>query len=214
VAFLASDPIIITSVAISLLCAIFSLLYGYLYSIQLSAMQTVDKAIRWSYEAQKSSANFVWNVWVLLAMPAVSFVWSVVFLIAGIMALVWRGRRHTRISDDEALTIKVIITSLLIIAVLYLAAMMRMFNRFGSRMEWGWQRNVRESLYVAPGNVKDTSRPTTMVSSDGFSAGPSSSTGEVADLRANDVVKPGQQGIGHNVQKTTGKLNSFWAERY
>ena len=68
-----------------------SLLYGCLYIIRFGSMKAMHKASGWAdvgprsrvlllkltdeQEARQTTTNIVWNVWVMLAMPAVWLSW-------------------------------------------------------------------------------------------------------------------------------------------
>uniref|UniRef100_A0A8H7XLG2 Uncharacterized protein n=1 Tax=Psilocybe cubensis TaxID=181762 RepID=A0A8H7XLG2_PSICU len=87
----AKDPLIRYTLLFSQVCAITSLLLGCLYSIRFdSSMRKTYKAAEWADEAQKFKINIWWNIWVLLAMPAIWLAWSTIFYIVAIMAFVWR----------------------------------------------------------------------------------------------------------------------------
>jgi hypothetical protein len=110
-------------------------------------MKKMHKAAQWAYEAQKTKTSILWNVWVMLAMPAVWLVWSIILFIIGIMSFVWRGTTHAgegmQISEEEALVIRIGITALLSIGIFYFLAMTRTFSRYGRQMDEDWQRTVR-----------------------------------------------------------------------
>jgi hypothetical protein len=58
-------------------CALNSLSFGALFIIRFGTMRSMFRASRWAEEAQRSWTAILWNVWVLLAMPAVWLSWSV-----------------------------------------------------------------------------------------------------------------------------------------
>jgi hypothetical protein len=139
--------LILTAALFSLICALLSTLYGCLYIIRFSTMKKMHKAAQWAYEAQKTKTSILWNVWVMLAMPAVWLVWSIILFIIGIMSFVWRGTTRAgedmQITEDEALLIRIGITVLLSIGIFYFLAMTRTFSRYGRQMDEDWQRKVR-----------------------------------------------------------------------
>jgi heme/copper-type cytochrome/quinol oxidase subunit 2 len=110
-------------------------------------MKKMHKAAQWAYEAQKSSHNTIWNVWVMLAMPAVWLVWSIVLFIIGIMSFVWRGNAHARedmrITEKDAMLIRIGTTILLSIGIFYFFAMTRTFSHYGTQMDEEWRKKVR-----------------------------------------------------------------------
>ncbi|EKM82242.1 hypothetical protein AGABI1DRAFT_105540 [Agaricus bisporus var. burnettii JB137-S8] len=58
----------------SLICALLSSLYDCLFIICFPTMRKPHKAAAWAFEALKAQEIF-WNVWVMLAMPAVWMCW-------------------------------------------------------------------------------------------------------------------------------------------
>jgi hypothetical protein len=91
----AANPISRYSALMSLVCAFMSLLYGCIYIIRFGSMRKTHKAAEWAnvsnsddlalvyskpsvrQESEKSSTSIFWNVWVMLAMPAVWLGWYV-----------------------------------------------------------------------------------------------------------------------------------------
>lgn len=88
------EPVILYSALASLICSLMSLLYGCVYIIRFGSMRKTYRAIAWaevsciiswhgqiltalSQAAQKMKTIIWWNVWVLLAMPAVWLAWYV-----------------------------------------------------------------------------------------------------------------------------------------
>jgi NADH:ubiquinone oxidoreductase subunit 5 (subunit L)/multisubunit Na+/H+ antiporter MnhA subunit len=144
-----SDPWILTSALCSLICALLSLLYGCLYIIRFSTMKKMHKAAQWANEAQKTH-NILWNVWVMLAMPAVWLAWSIILFIISIMSFVWRGTgtradqdTAVQITEKDALAIRIGASVLLCIGIFYFVAMTRTFRRYGRQMDEEWQKNVK-----------------------------------------------------------------------
>jgi hypothetical protein len=50
---------------------------GALFIVRFGGMRSMFKASRWAEEAQRSCTSVWWNVWVLLALPAVWLAWCV-----------------------------------------------------------------------------------------------------------------------------------------
>jgi hypothetical protein len=136
----ASDPITRTAALLSLVCAVMSLSYGVLFIIRFGTMRSMYKASRWAEAAQRSRTSIWWNVWVLLAMPAVWLAWSMIFFLATIMSFVWRTGAATdamRTHDDgmperEALAARVVITTLFGLGMVYLVAIIATFRSYGN----------------------------------------------------------------------------------
>lgn len=75
----AEDPVTKTLALLSLVSALMSLSYGCMYIVRFSTMRSMFRASRWAEQAQKNRTLIWWNVWVMLAMPAVWMSWYVVY---------------------------------------------------------------------------------------------------------------------------------------
>ncbi|KAJ7249489.1 hypothetical protein B0H12DRAFT_1234633 [Mycena haematopus] len=84
----ASHPITRVSALLSLICALMSLLYGCMYIIRFGTMRKMHKASSFANEAQKEITSIWWNIWVLLAMPAVWLAWSIIAFRTCIMSFI------------------------------------------------------------------------------------------------------------------------------
>ncbi|KAI0666114.1 hypothetical protein C8Q78DRAFT_1072606 [Trametes maxima] len=93
----AADPITRWSSLMSLVFALMSLSYGCVYIVQFGTMRSMDRASRWADEAQKTRTAIWWNIWVLLATPAIWLAWSMISFCVAILSFVWR----TGSSDDQ-----------------------------------------------------------------------------------------------------------------
>lgn len=89
------DPLTRTAALFSLVCALMSLSYGCIYIVRFGTMRSMYRASRWAEvtfhcdkfvyhylttaaflkEARKTNTVIWWNVWVLLAMPAIWIAW-------------------------------------------------------------------------------------------------------------------------------------------
>jgi hypothetical protein len=89
------DPLTRTTALFSLVCALMSLSYGCIYIVRFGTMRSMYRASRWAEvtlpcdnsvchfltnatflkEARKANTVIWWNVWVLLAMPAIWIAW-------------------------------------------------------------------------------------------------------------------------------------------
>ncbi|KAH6916441.1 hypothetical protein BKA70DRAFT_1092833, partial [Coprinopsis sp. MPI-PUGE-AT-0042] len=131
----------------SLICALMSLLYGCMYIIRFGTMRKPYKAAEWALEAQKSKTAIFWNVWVMLAMPAVWLSWSLILYICCIMAFVWRTSTHGvdrgPLSDQGLLAVRVGVTVLLGLGMLYGALVLLTFRRYGDVMDLAWKQRVK-----------------------------------------------------------------------
>ncbi|KAI4520394.1 hypothetical protein K525DRAFT_203798 [Schizophyllum commune Loenen D] len=130
-----------------------SLLYGCLYTVRFGSMKAMYKASEWALEAQKTTTNRFWNVWVMLAMPAVWLLWSIVLFIVAIMAFVWRTGSGGVLEDaypfttpGQALASRVLISVSLALGVTYFVLVVRTFTLYGDRIDRRWRKNVHEQM--------------------------------------------------------------------
>ncbi|KAL1714501.1 hypothetical protein EV715DRAFT_209501 [Schizophyllum commune] len=130
-----------------------SLLYGCLYTVRFGSMKAMYKASEWALEAQKTTTNRFWNVWVMLAMPAVWLLWSIVSFIVAIMAFVWRtgvGGVHKNAdpftTPGQALASRVLISGSLALGAVYFVLVVRTFTLYGDRIDRRWRKNVHEQM--------------------------------------------------------------------
>ena len=79
--YAATDPVTRNAALLSLICALMSLSYGCIYIVRFGTMRSMYRASRWAEEARRTKTAILWNVWVLLAMPAVWLSWCVTFII-------------------------------------------------------------------------------------------------------------------------------------
>ncbi|RDX48559.1 hypothetical protein OH76DRAFT_1352253 [Lentinus brumalis] len=86
----ANDPLTRWSALFSLVFAIVSLSYGCVYIVHFGTMRSMDRASRWAEEAQKTRTALFWNIWVLLATPAIWLAWSMISFCVAILSFVWR----------------------------------------------------------------------------------------------------------------------------
>ncbi|GBE85243.1 hypothetical protein SCP_0704300 [Sparassis crispa] len=67
----ANDSFARSAALFSLVFALMSLCYGCVYIVRFGAMRSMGRASRWAEEAQKSETAVFWNIWNLLATPAI-----------------------------------------------------------------------------------------------------------------------------------------------
>ncbi|KAJ3539089.1 hypothetical protein NMY22_g4892 [Coprinellus aureogranulatus] len=136
----------------SLICALISLLYGCVYIIRFGTMRKPYKAAEWALEAKKSKV-FYWNVWVLLAMPAVYLAWSLLLFVCCIMSFVWRTgipepepdpNAEAKKSDPVAMhmILRTIVSFILALGLIYGALIVSTFQRYGTRMDKAWMKRI------------------------------------------------------------------------
>ncbi|KAJ7834236.1 hypothetical protein B0H14DRAFT_2363895 [Mycena olivaceomarginata] len=143
----ASDPITRTSALCSLICALMSLLYGCMYIIRFGTMRKLHKASTFANEAQKGTANLWWNVWVMLAMPATWLAWSIIMFLTCIMSFIWLGGTAPdagalMMSPHTALGLRIGLTVVFSLALIYFALMVKTFHRYGDALDNEWMRTV------------------------------------------------------------------------
>ncbi|KAL1745745.1 hypothetical protein HDZ31DRAFT_35698 [Schizophyllum fasciatum] len=124
-----------------------SLLYGCLYIVRFGTMRAMHKASEWALESQRTTTNVYWNVWVMLAMPAVWLSWSIVAFLVSIMAFVWRtGTADERMepieTSEQVIPARALISAALGLGVVYFVLVVRTFMRYGDRIDRRWRERV------------------------------------------------------------------------
>ncbi|KAJ7753562.1 hypothetical protein B0H16DRAFT_1316900 [Mycena metata] len=131
----ASHPITRTTALFSLICALMSLLYGCMYIVRFGRMRKMHKANRFAEEARKTKTKIWWNVWVVLAMPAVWLAWSIITFLTCIMSFIWLGAFsndlvHSDVSPRVVLGLRIALTAVFSIGVFCFFLIIRTFQRF------------------------------------------------------------------------------------
>ncbi|KIM38312.1 hypothetical protein M413DRAFT_30162 [Hebeloma cylindrosporum] len=143
----AADPLTRYFAIVSLICALISLLFGCMYIIRFGSMRKTYKAAEWALEAQKSKTVIWWNVWVLLGMPVVWLTWSIMLYIASIMSFVWRTTVQdagppTALSGGSLLAVRIVITFVLGLGMVYAWLILSTFSRYGTAMDEAWKSRI------------------------------------------------------------------------
>ncbi|KAG2072876.1 hypothetical protein BDR04DRAFT_1096122 [Suillus decipiens] len=134
---MAQDPVIRTAALLSLTAALMSLTFGCIYIVRFDTMRSMYKATRWAEEARKTTTFIWWNVWVLLAMPAVWLAWSMIFFITAIMSFVWRSGSTTDnlspapLSPNAILGPRIAITCLFVVGLIDFMLIIKTLNNYG-----------------------------------------------------------------------------------
>ncbi|KAJ7290391.1 hypothetical protein C8J57DRAFT_997864, partial [Mycena rebaudengoi] len=131
----ASNPIARTSALLSLISALMSLLFGSIYIIRFGTMRKMYKAASWAEEAQSENKSIWWNVWVLLAIPAVWLAWSILLFVTCIMAFAWqtgeaRDAADIALSHHTALGLRIGVSAMLTVAVVYFFLVIKTFSHY------------------------------------------------------------------------------------
>ena len=94
-----------------------------------------------SQEARKSRTFVWWNVWVLLAIPAIWLAWSMIAFVISILSFVWRtgadsdpqdGNRPA-LTSGEALAVRVVVTFILCLGLLHFVMIIQTFRSYSGR---------------------------------------------------------------------------------
>ncbi|KAJ7618440.1 hypothetical protein FB45DRAFT_1063108 [Roridomyces roridus] len=133
----ASDPVTRTTALLSLVSALMSLCYGCVYIVRFSTMGSMYRASKFAEEARKTDTFIWWNVWTLLAMPAVFLAWSVVFFILSITTFVWRT--GSVLDPDERQSLgrhavlgpRIAVSVVLFIGLVYFGLIIATLRRYG-----------------------------------------------------------------------------------
>ncbi|KAJ7113307.1 hypothetical protein C8R43DRAFT_131440 [Mycena crocata] len=134
----AADPIARTTVLLSLIRALMSLLFGSMYIIRFGTMHKMYKAASW--EAQKGTTSILWNVWILLAIPAVWMAWSIILFVTCIMAFTGRTGAladpvDTALSNHTARGLHIGVSAVLVVALVYVFLIVKTFRKYGDVMD-------------------------------------------------------------------------------
>ncbi|KAJ6580888.1 hypothetical protein B0H19DRAFT_1251168 [Mycena capillaripes] len=145
----ASHPITRTSALFSLICALMSLLYGCMYIIRFGTMRKMHKASSFANEAQRGTTSIWWNVWVLLAMPAVWLAWSIITFLTCIMSFIWLSGSTQdpvdfAVSPRAALGPRIGLTVVFSLGLIYFVLIVRTFHRYGDPLDREWMRTVNQ----------------------------------------------------------------------
>ncbi|KAJ3562317.1 hypothetical protein NP233_g9650 [Leucocoprinus birnbaumii] len=144
----ANDPLTRYSALCSLICALMSLLYGCVFIIRFASMKKPHKAAEWAWEGRRMRTTIWWNVWVMLAMPAVWLAWSVTAFIVSIMSFVWRTGSTldgtiSPLQPHVAFWPRLVVSLILGLGVLYFLLITTTLRQYGSKMDRKWRERVK-----------------------------------------------------------------------
>ncbi|KJA21607.1 hypothetical protein HYPSUDRAFT_202744 [Hypholoma sublateritium FD-334 SS-4] len=139
----AGDPVTRTLALMSLVCALMSLSYGCIYIVRFGTMRSMFHASRWAEEARKTNTSIWWNVWVLLATPAVWMAWAMLLFITAVMSFVWRTgaaddpQTRAPLAAHAALASRIGISTVLVLGVVYFGMIVKTLRAYGAHTrEW------------------------------------------------------------------------------
>ncbi|KAF8185178.1 hypothetical protein BJ912DRAFT_973825 [Pholiota molesta] len=139
----ANDPLTRTFALLSLICALMSLSYGCIYIVRFGTMRSMFHASRWAEEARKTHTSIWWNVWVLLATPAVWMAWAMFLFLSAILSFVWRtgsindSAEHPPLGNRAVLGPRIGITAVLLLGIIYLGMIVNTLKKYGSHQHQG-----------------------------------------------------------------------------
>jgi len=134
---MAQDPLTRTAALLSLTSALMSLSFGCVYIVRFGTMRSMYKATRWAEEARKTTTFIWWNVWVLLAMPAVWLAWAMFFFITAILSFVWRSGSSSDstnpvpLSPTAVLGPRIAVTFLFLLGLVYFMMIVKTLHNYG-----------------------------------------------------------------------------------
>lgn len=97
-------------------------------------MRRLEKASRWAEEAQRTTSGILWNVWVLLATPAIWLAWSVIFFCIAMLAFLWTSGTQTPpqpLTGNDALIPRLIVTVIFALGAVYFVMIINTFQSYG-----------------------------------------------------------------------------------
>ncbi|EED84443.1 predicted protein [Postia placenta Mad-698-R] len=151
------DPVTRSAALFGLVFALMSLCYGCVFIVQFGTMRTMDRASRWAEEAQRTKTAILWNIWVLLAAPAIWLAWSMIAFCVSILSYVWRTGSIANqtppspLSTRQAIGVRTAITVVFALGLFKFAMIIRTFSSYhGARRE---RRRMREEMLG--GKVRD-----------------------------------------------------------
>ncbi|KZT13264.1 uncharacterized protein LAESUDRAFT_669722 [Laetiporus sulphureus 93-53] len=136
------DPLTRSAALFGLVFALMSLCYGCVYIVQFGTMRSMDRASRWAEEAQKTKTAILWNIWVMLATPAIWLAWSMIAFCVSIMSYVWRTgsvadeNSPPPLGRTQAIGVRTAITAVFVLGLLNFAMIVSTFHSYhGMRRE-------------------------------------------------------------------------------
>lgn len=151
----AVNPITRIIAFLSLISALMSLSFGSIYIVKFGTMKSMYRSSRWDEEVRRASNATWWNVWVLLAMPAVSTAWSMLLLLASILSFVWLNGSDNDpntcapLRETADLGPRVAVTGVLVLGLVFIATIVKTLKRYGRELS-ELRADVEISLGAVP----------------------------------------------------------------
>ncbi|KAH9928875.1 uncharacterized protein B0H18DRAFT_232692 [Fomitopsis serialis] len=156
------DPLTRSAALFGLIFALMSLIYGCVFIVQFGTMRTMDRASRWAEEAQRSKTSILWNIWVLLATPAIWLAWSMIAFCVSILSFVWRtGAASDQtppapLTRTQAIGVRTAITAVFALGLLCFAMIIRTFRSYHDAR--GHRRRLEDPLLGERGRAPERER--------------------------------------------------------
>ncbi|KIO29170.1 hypothetical protein M407DRAFT_21738 [Tulasnella calospora MUT 4182] len=128
-----TQPITRTAALASLGSGLWSLIYGGVYVVRFQSMKNMIKATRWAEAAQDTVQAIFWNVWVFLALPAVSLAYSIIFFFISVMSFVWTtgtDAAPSPIPENLAFIPRTLVTCVFALGFVYFIFVIRTFKSY------------------------------------------------------------------------------------
>ncbi|KAG8932248.1 hypothetical protein FRC01_014889 [Tulasnella sp. 417] len=128
-----NQPITRTAALASLGSGLWSLIYGGVYVVRFQSMKDMIKASRWAEAAQDTVQSIFWNVWVFLALPAVSLAYSIIFFFISVMSYVWTtgtDANPSPVPENLAFIPRTLVTCIFGLGLVYFIFVVRTFKSY------------------------------------------------------------------------------------
>ena len=101
-------------------------------------------------ESKTRRTSIFWNVWTLLAMPAIWLAWSLISFIVCMISFVWRTGTpqdmDKRLSRDQALIPRIVVSCVFAFGLVYFILIVFTLRRYGSMMDLTWQARIKDRI--------------------------------------------------------------------
>lgn len=128
-----NQPITRTAALASLGSALWSLIFGGVYVVRFQSMKDMIKASRWAEAAQDTVQAIFWNVWVFLALPAVSLAYAIIFFFISVMSFIWTtgtDASPSPVPQNLAFIPRTLVTCVFALGLAYFIFVVRTFKSY------------------------------------------------------------------------------------